>query len=884
MVLVIVMIISNMPIITSAQEYTNDSLGDKYQEYMTRTTSSGVIISDDEEQDVTESEIISSDDVEGQDVTELLKKGLTVKVFQDDEEITGNHIDHTKEIRVQYSLPVPVIGDYPEPEWYVKKNDFAYINLPKGLEVISTKDITIQADGIVLGQIDFYEADKSKITFSEGIGNEDIHDVYIQFDLTMIYADDNNLDLPGEYEIVILDKTLTVTIKEAPIVLNASKRGNANLETRSVSWMIELNAELENDLPASLKDFIFEDDLSDVGGYKEGSFKVGNSPDESQAIPTDDFEVVDGKIRYTFSGGAGSKEYLFFETYIPDDKFFNQGEHQIENIAHISKGTQSWELIETVDYEMKWITKENKKDEQLDDNRYITWEITVNPQNQPMKNVVVTDPLNADLEWLAASLEKYDGNQWVEIKSFDTKPTGGQYELGDINEAVKLVIRTRVADHVPVIGERSFKNTAALEWDRPSGLLPQTATSTATIGHTTLDKAANGYDSSQHQINWTVNLDTKGRNYGGDLSIVEVLVHGPSNSYNSNLVTFPGGKEPTEDIRAMLKQIKPSYEQEYVKDSFRGENLQLTSYPLEQNGQIVAELLVIREADRGEINPSQIHTMSYSTRVLNPEKYASNKNSSTSNTATLLSGQTKLIDTVATQRVVSRMMMKDMLHRDRAIKVEMNPDDLESVNNRAHRADNAFNYKDQDILFRLHINANDIDASNLLGKIQVEDKMPEGWELKPIAGEKFLLYEGGERLYNGHVAAVKRILPSEYDQIVTLEENNHLIRFSFSNIDKPYVILLKGGPTEAKSQEYFSHNKTYRNLRNDATLIAEHLKTRPNDWEDFNIESTILNKKVDTSKNQDGYLTWTIDYHSYNLEKKSVEIEVISFHLELILE
>ena len=882
MVLAIVMIISNMPIITSAQEYTKDNLGDKYQEYMTRTTSSGIIISDDVEgQDVTD-EIIISDDVGGQDVTELLRKGLTVKVFQDDEEITGSHLDHTKEIKVQYSLFIPVIGDYPEPEWYVKENDFAYINLPEGLEVINTKNLTLQADGIVLGQIDFDEANKTKVTFSEGIGNEDVHDVYIQFEVTMMYGHDDDSALPGDYEIIILDKVLTVTIKDHPIVLDASKRGSVNLTTRSVSWVIELHAELENGLPASLRGLTFEDDLSDVGTYKEGTFKVGDSPDESQAIPVADLEVINGKIKYTFSEGAASKKYLFFETYIPDDKFFNQGEHQIENIAHVSKDTQSWELMETIDYETKWLTKENKKEEQTDDQRYITWEITVNPQNQSMRNVIVTDELNADLEWLAANLEKYDGNQWVEIKSFDTKPTGGQYELGDINETVRLVIRTKVRDHVPNIGKHSFKNTAALEWDRPSGLLPQTATSTATIGYMPLDKEANGYDNSQRQINWTVSLDTNGRNYGGKLSIVEVLVHGASNSYNSNLVTFSDGKELTEDIRAMLKQIKPSYEQEYVKDSFRGENLQLTSYPLKQNGQVVAELLVIREAGGGEINPSQIHTMSYRTRVLNPEKYASNGNSSVSNTVTLLSGEAKLINTVATQRVNSKMMMKDMLHRDRAIKVEMNPDDLQAVNSNGSGPNNAFNYVDKDILFRLHINANEIDASNLLGQVQVEDRMPEGWELKPIAGEKFLLYEGGKKIYNGHMLAAKRVLPSEYDQIVKFEENNNLIRFSFSNLDKSYVILLKGGPTEAKSQEYFSHNKTYKNLRNNATLIAEGLKARPHDWEDFNITSTILNKKVDTAKNQDGYLTWTVDYHSYDLEKKSVEIEdTIPFGIDL---
>ncbi len=682
MVLAIVIIISNIPIITNAQEYTNSSLGYNYQEYMSRTTSSGITI---------------PSETEPQNITELLKKGLTAKVFQDNVEITGDHLDHTKEIKIRYILSVPVIGDYPEPEWYVKENDFAYINLPQGLKIGSTKEITIQEDGIVLGKINFDEANRVKITFSEGIVNEEIHDVSIQFDITMIYDHDGNAGLPGDHEIIILDKNFTVTIKEPPAVLNASKNGSVNLTTGSVSWMIELHAKLENGLPTSLGGFIFEDDLSDVGTYKDGTFKVGNSSDESQAIPTTNLEVVDGTISYTFPEGAPSEQYLFFETHIPDDKFFNQGQHQIINIARVKKGDQSWDLPATVNYETKWVTKENKTDEQAIDKRYITWEITVNPQNQPMTNVIVTDQLSVDLEWLAASLEKYDGNQWVEIKKFDTNPTDGQYQIGDINETVKLIIRTRVADYVPIIGERSFKNTATLDWDRPSGLLPQTATSTTTMGQMPLDKTANGYNNSQRQVNWTVSLDTKGHNYGGNLSIVEVLVHGGSNSYNSDLVTFSGEKEPTEDIRAMLKSIKPSYEQEYVKDSFRGDNLQCMSYPLEQNGQVVAELLVIREVGGGEINPSQIHTMSYSTRVLNPEKYASNSNFSVVNTANLLSGQAKLIDTAATQRVSSKMMMKDMLHRNRAPQVEMNPDDLESVNSSTPRSNEAFNYVDKDI-------------------------------------------------------------------------------------------------------------------------------------------------------------------------------------------
>ncbi|NLA71365.1 MAG: hypothetical protein GX850_02900, partial [Clostridiaceae bacterium] len=105
--------------------------------------------------------------------------------------------------------------------------------------------------------------------------------------------------------------------------------------------------------------YTFKDDLSDVGDYVAGSFKVGT-------IPIPDATVLsENKLNYPFLEGSTSPQTITFKTRISDDQYYANSEQTTTNTGQLVKDENVVEDGEgSVKFTPKWIEKAGKSSEE----------------------------------------------------------------------------------------------------------------------------------------------------------------------------------------------------------------------------------------------------------------------------------------------------------------------------------------------------------------------------------------------------------------------------------------------------------------------------------------------------------------------------------------
>ncbi|HBL49014.1 MAG TPA: hypothetical protein DDZ65_02065, partial [Firmicutes bacterium] len=94
--------------------------------------------------------------------------------------------------------------------------------------------------------------------------------------------------------------------------------------------------------------------------------------------------------------------------------------------------------------------------------------------------------------------------------------------------------------------------------------------------------------------------------------------------------------------------------------------------------------------------------------------------------------------------------------------------------------------------------------------------------------------------------------------------------FTFTSLDKPYVILVKARPTSETASQYFSANQT-KTERNNVSLKTENWTTGVSSYQDVTIISKILEKN--TTQPRAGELHWAVDYKPYDLAQPGEKLE-----------
>lgn len=785
---------------------------------------------------------------------------MNIIITQNGEELQeGDEIEIDKSVKVKVDFRVPVEGDE-EFDEFIKHGDKAIIKIGKGIILSSEDSVKLVAkDGgseIVIGTVYFKQDPDfgmiAEIVFDgdEGVFT-DSYDVNAGFEVYFELNEEEIITPSGDNEITILGKTFKVGTKPQDIVYDMEKTGDIIDGEPVIEWTVEVSAKKGESLQ-DLANHLFKDDLSKVGDYIEGSFTV-NGDDKTP-------DINGSVISYTFPEDSDGVQTIKFKTRIPDGKYYgNASSETVRNNAslHDDEGeiiTSEGKVIFTPP---EWIEKDGKLTED-ENGRIITWEVVVNEEGHDIKGVVITDELQEGLEFVSATYSVWDedAGTWGEETSINR--SGSSYDLGDINSKARLTIVTKVSDEI--IGEQSFKNKASIDWDDlPDGVKPESE-KTIVVGKGAIIKDGT-LDPKNRNVTWTVSVDASKLD-SSKVKVYDLLFYDTSTKI---------GAVKVEGIDVKKLNVTAQYGQKYIDGSFEGGNLELKVHSVTQNGVEVGQLLEV--TNFGNLTSA----FTFKTEILGEKNLIESGKTTIHNTADLFVGDRKHSFSTAKVDYMSTPIKKNMLLNS------YDPTEDNWVNNYTSDSKSGYDYRDDSVIFRIAVNTNGYDYSDIkdtkgesLGKIVVSDKLPDGWDFDKFEnGQEYLVFPGKV----GTIDASSND-PIEVDGL-DVKIDGRSINFSFTNLDKPYVILIKARPNEETAKEYFTSGKSFT-IRNIAYFTAEKATITESSRQDVVINGEILTKSIEDMSG--GELCWTVDYNPHGVPEMGDKIEdIIPVGIELRL-
>ncbi len=835
----------------------------------------------------------------GEDKTNLINGDLSAIVSQDGSTVDPDgELSSLKNIHIKYRMDrIPVAGDENVGNNYIKGGDYVLLPIPEELEITGGYiNELMTSDGLKIGEVELINLGNSsyiKIIFNNELDDPGLFRVSAYYEANMKYAPDPADKAPGRYNISILGDNYYVVVPEKELVITGKKTGEADQSNKVVNWKIRVQAaDKDGGADGDLSGYIWNDDLDSVGDYVADSFYVGkaeNGADKQSVADDKVFDLVENTLTYEFewentSTGDTCKgeRWLFFQTEIPDDKLESTGEQKITNKATVSKGQEKvLELPAEVKFERTWIAKEGEVENEYvggvydPTDRKIKWTITVNQVEETIPDAKITDTLPSGLELDTSTIYKKVGNgaesQVTSGYSYSSSSNELSINLGNITEKVTVTFETKVTDTSQSVEVKTYSNSAKLVF---GGYSYSSNTAKVSVGINALSKGkgSSNYDAASHTLSWKVTADVKGQSYN-DLWIMEVLVYGDQDSLSAldiNSILSSTGLANGEKVACekMIQDKKAGYYQKFAAGSFSTSSaIQYRVVTLQNNGKAIADVLIVTGSSGG-FTPTENNSFEFKSVVTNPDYYASNKETTISNTVVLWDGASEVRTASGDQKIQSNMLSKEMLSRNAVSEIEQNIQNYSAVNS-SSTAD-SFDYIDKSVVYRLYVNENNIadvtaettPDGTALGKFEISDELPEGWDFGTLAGEKFLLY--------------KAISKNAYEQVTDssafLNVSNSMVNgkngitFTFNELKGSYVILLKAGPNEDTAKEYFSKNAEYE-PQNQAALKNNNLSTAVSVNAKPKIKSEILSKKVLNGNSSIGELTWEVLYCPYGMSR-----------------
>ena len=799
----------------------------------------------------------------------------------------SDKIDSTKDLQVRIVFPVPVAGDPSDPVDYVEKGDYADFVISGKFAVLGSSTLELKNGDELVGHITISEGTDpvnpdviAHVEFDQDILDDPgTSNVECTFVANLRYDGEYDYSNPGNHLVTILGRTYEIIVPAPPIEYEVTKNYDASsVKDGIIKWTVEIGADQNgNPDPIDLSGYKFVDNLhsANIGDYITGTFEIGGS----SVTPALDPVSGGNELSYEFPSGTVAPVEVTFETKIPEGKYYGSGGQSITNKAELKDSSD--QLLEdgssTVTFTPnQWIEKNGSQtagqgNPQDGMNREITWIIEANHGGASLTNAVIKDTLPSGLTFKSATWEKWDGDAYVDSQNIS--PVGDEYRLNDINTKVRLIIVTTVVNDTTVTSPRTFNNSASITWDGAPGEGNNGGLKIGpigvTVGYPVITKSGS-VNPSDRTVTWTVNVETKGQAQLINLKVYDLLVYGSTGFDKATATGWPSDITGNDinDIR---------YNQKFDKIVSLSGSITHVVHPIfNAGGERVADLVEFTglSTAAGEVN-----VISFDSLVLNPDIFASNTSGSRyiDNTAILLSDAGKF-EASANPEYNSRILYKEMLHRNSV----MTP--AAGVNNSTTTAAQGFHYIDKSVVFRLNVNAEGIDWTNIedgngqeLGKVIVTDTLPPGWEFVPFeGGEDYLIFEGTKNGSNGAVSATDTVP----DTVSGLEPDidGGTATFTFDPLTRPYVILVKARPNDATLKNYFDGNET-NSPSNSVTFTTENWTPGVSVQRGVSVTSRILHK--DRTIPSDGELKWTVEYQPYGLQVGSMIVDTLSPGMEL---
>ena len=816
---------------------------------------------------------LADDTPAGSDVTGKLEN-FSLAMTQDGKEIAGGGtIDTGKSFEMKGTFDSLSLEG-------IQTGDYATIEFPEWLQFANSNTVEMQADGLKVADVTF---DKNVATIQFNLtkvpeGATEITNAW--FTASMKYAGTDGKDDGSAQSFTILHKDYTYKFDHV-IHYSIEKAGELTDSNDAVNWKITAGAKYSDDAAAPLAGAVITDDLSkllkegqDLSGIQNSvtvKDSTGNDISAQAEVKIDE----NGVLTCTFKDEAtATSAVVSFATPFDKSAAYVTGTATVSNSATLSKDDSSEKSnTHPVTYEPKWIVKslEGRYSDPdcgtpSNSGLYYQWTIQVNPDGFDLKAAKIAETLPDKLAFVSANSD--NGKSW------DALPENSVFELGDITKAVTLTIVTKVKDQYiyngtpkQSISADSLKNSAKFSWDGSGEYSSGSVGPAQGIGFSPIAKGGT-YTAADQTVQWTVTVPKASLVYGTGLRVLDLVAM--EKGFDRNSVTDSTWADAAKNLSL------PTAGTAYVADSAASDDgLTVTPVTLTDGAGKKATLLVATGYSAAAAKDN--YKFTYQTKVTDPNIYAGNSQKVT-NTAALYDGNQWIQNGPATV-TTGKMLMKDVLPLAKAQELEtaaVAKTDVSSILNSVSVDDsNSFNYQDHTAYFRILVNADGFDFNAATGKtFSLTDTLPTGWTFEKIAGADFLLCQG--KTVSGKIQAEKQLSADEIAALVAMTSSidKNSMKFDFTTLAHPYVIVVKAKMDDAAFKNLYSGNGAAATFTNTVTASSEAYTTAPpTDTENvISKNPDILTKSLDKTKAETtGELTWTVEYHAYGISRGTVD-------------
>ena len=822
----------------------------------------------------------------------------------------GGTIDLTKDMSIKVIMNIPVLGDFivPVPGEYVEFDNYLnsiLINNVKLTEVFNPTMLSY--NGVDIGTM-FVENDTSTPTDLRTVivfnGDTEVFDgtysdVNINFTLGL-ELDDGNGNLPGSSGIISsIDKSYNYEIPEQEKVVSMEK--SASRVGNEIVWTNQITkSEYEDGSSLDLSEHTFTDDLKNIGEYVPGTFEF--SEDGVNFTPIEESEIIydnmSGILSYELPSGTVANSTIRFNTTIADDVYYSNKEFTIENTSNITyqKKVLASAYVEFKD-KIQWIDKKLVKN----NGETQEWQIVFNEEEENLGDVVLEDIVKfVGYNPGEVEIESYNVARGSFSKvAYEENKLTNSILITDVRERITVTVVTKIKSYNANDWKKTIQNTALIKFKN----YVATDTATTSTGISPIRKKAGIIDYQKYTTDWSISVDNKNNQLQDrEVRVVDIMIHdAPLGSDEYILKDTNGAVVDDKLVLDIFENALPKQKSglEYIQGSMVEQSSSGNIGVMENmynifdpSGSDYLGDLIIFSKSNGEpldIEPNKSITFSYKTTLGNKSKLLDNSSHQIINTAQLFDGSKFGISNNASIIYKAPVLKKDTLERGEYKNVTK-----DDANSPASTPENAYNYNDNSIYYRMHINPNNLKVLNGEYKPVISDKLPEGWEfvavndenIEPLDEDKYLLFEGEIPTENNqtNVIASKElsITQSDIDVKFDNKDSEQRIEIEFENYDLPFMVILKVQPTKETLKEYFNSNEKIPIITNTAEFYVNAENT-VNSSVDVVIENGLFSKTVDSSI--DGELGWTINYQPHNVELIATHIEdEIPEGIELIVD
>lgn len=886
------------------------------------------------------------------DVFSILKEFKKTILHKGKELVEGQEIDLNYPIEINVRFNLPVKGDHLngvfDEDTIVIKGDRALIDLGKGIQyegepnielrgqlvledgttpVIGHLSLNTLTDGMLQARIDFDGDD--------AVFNGTLRDVWVEALLSVEVKEeivpngpDKEIELFGQKFTVIPNKPVESITKTGELV--KVQNGDHESTVPTIKWMVEVEVKKPGGGLLDLHGYRLRDVIDKYVAKPMRYKKIYGFTLNNQDISSS-YDEATKTLTYEFPERTlGKQTFVYYTDLYAEDYFVTTTGHRA-NIAYLEKkapGASEFKHLKSSNKTVyipgrTWIAKRGYVGSVQ--KRTAGWHVYFNYAKEPLKNVKIKDVLPEGMTYLNAWLEQYGANPKNNDKvEWHPYPNGekvkiepnaeGIYNIGAIDKHARLVIEVKVDDSIDINSQKSFMNRATVIMEQePGDTAEHSAEWQIAFGVDNLTKRSTKTSWTDPKIEWEVKVPYKVKNRDltnkkirvfdllvSDQDVSEQFLNNTAN--HARITGLPDGINIKDIVPFNLTHMK------YVAGSFATQSagVRLVGvHSVNLDDKKIADLVEV-EVDTEQIPQDGESAFTLKAMPMSVEKAFLNKGYSTwmNNTAFSYDGIKQLNREYNSVIYRPEVLEKKMLTVEGAREIKKNQADLEAIKKVATDKAGGFDNVALEqagegvIVFRFDVNAgNHTELKNIMQKALLRDVLPQGWEIAPIAGKEFLVYEANSTIEDyqeggalrQRIAAVTPISKLSDDQVTALGithnfDNTHgrrIIHMDITNLmDKTYIILLAARPRNDKITEYKASANSTVKLENIAGLKYERSNRLTNAQEtrdiyakqEFEFNIGLVGKEA---KSLTGLVEWKVTANPYNINETYDEISIV---------